>query len=83
MVGVAAACDIVRDDAGLIAAIVMGLAVANLRVFHVPAQRPFFETLVQLIIGVLFVSTRAPSPPPRCGTSCCPPSPWCRRPRCW
>ena len=59
VVGVAAACDIVRDDAGLIAAILMGLAVANLRVFHVPAQRLFFETLVQLIIGVLFVSISA------------------------
>jgi hypothetical protein len=32
---------------GLIAAIVMGLAVANLRGFDVPARRPFFETLVQ------------------------------------
>ena len=59
VVGVAAACDIVRDDAGLIAAILMGLAVANLRVFHVPAKRPFFETLVQLIIAVLFVSISA------------------------
>ena len=59
VVGVAAPCDIVRDDAGLIAAILMGLAVANLRVFHVPAQRLFFETLVQLIIGVLFVSISA------------------------
>jgi NhaP-type Na+/H+ or K+/H+ antiporter len=51
VLGVAAACDIVRDDAGLIAAIPMGLAVANLRVFNMPAKRPFFETLVQLIIG--------------------------------
>lgn len=59
VVGIAAACDIVRDDAGLIAAIVMGLAVANLRAFNVPARRPFFETLVQLIIGVLFVSISA------------------------
>ncbi len=59
VVGVAAACDIVRDDAGLIAAVLMGLAVANLRVFNVPAKRPFFETLVQLIIGVLFVSISA------------------------
>ena len=55
----AAACDIVRDDAGLIAAVLMGLAVANLRAFDVPAKRPFFETLVQLIIGVLFVSISA------------------------
>lgn len=31
IVGVAAACDIVRDDAGLIAAILTGLAVANLQ----------------------------------------------------
>jgi hypothetical protein len=59
VVGVAAACDIVRDDAGLIAAILMGLAVTNLRAFDVPARRPFFETLVQLIIGVLFVSISA------------------------
>jgi NhaP-type Na+/H+ or K+/H+ antiporter len=59
VVGVAAACNIVRDDAGLIAAVLMGLAVANLRVFDVPAKRPFFETLVQLIIGVLFVAISA------------------------
>ena len=52
VVGVAAACDIVRDDAGLIAAVLMGLAVANLRAFHVPDRRPFFET-------------PPPSPPPR------------------
>ena len=59
VVGVAAACDIVREDAGLLAAIVMGLAVANMDGFDVPARRPFFETLVQLIIGVLFVSISA------------------------
>jgi len=59
VIAVAAGCDIVRDDAGLIAAIVMGLAVANLRGFDVPARRPFFETLVQLIIGVLFISISA------------------------
>src|SRR6516164_2292672 len=59
VVGVAAACDIARDDAGLIAAILMGLAVANLRGFDVPDKRPFFETLVQLIIGVLFVAISA------------------------
>jgi NhaP-type Na+/H+ or K+/H+ antiporter len=59
VVGVAAACDIARDDAGLIAAVLMGLAVANMRGFDIPARRPFFETLVQLIIGVLFVSISA------------------------
>jgi NhaP-type Na+/H+ or K+/H+ antiporter len=59
VVAVAAGCDIIRDDAGLISAIVMGLAVANLHGFDIPARRPFFETLVQLIIGVLFVSISA------------------------
>jgi NhaP-type Na+/H+ or K+/H+ antiporter len=59
VIGVAAACDIAREDAGLLAAIVMGLAVANMRGFDAPARRPFFETLVQLTIGVLFVSISA------------------------
>jgi NhaP-type Na+/H+ or K+/H+ antiporter len=56
---VAAVCDIVRDDTGLIAAIVMGLAVANIKAFETPTRRPFFEVFVQLIIGVLFVSISA------------------------
>ena len=55
----AAGCDALRDDTGLIAAIFMGLAAANLRGFDIPARRPFFETLVQLIIGVLFISISA------------------------
>jgi NhaP-type Na+/H+ or K+/H+ antiporter len=37
----------------------MGLALANRRGFDIPARRPFFETLVQLIIGVLFISISA------------------------
>jgi NhaP-type Na+/H+ or K+/H+ antiporter len=59
VIAVAAACDVLRDDTGLIAAIVMGLAAANLRGFDIPARRPFFETLVQLIIGLLFISISA------------------------
>ncbi|QES49529.1 sodium:proton exchanger [Streptomyces venezuelae] len=59
VVAVSAGCDIVRDDTGLIAAIVTGLAVTNIPGFDMPARRPFFETLVQLIIGVLFVSISA------------------------
>jgi len=59
VVAVAAACDIARDDAGLMAAIVMGLAMANTRGVDIPARRPFFETLVQLIIGLLFISISA------------------------
>ncbi|MGW7317546.1 cation:proton antiporter [Streptomyces sp. NPDC054865] len=56
VIAVSAACDIVRDDTGLIAAIVIGMAAANIRGFDMPARRPFFETLVQLIIGLLFIS---------------------------
>lgn len=59
VVGVAAGCDIVRDDAGLTAAIIMGVALANMRSFDIAARRPFFETLVQLVIGLLFVSISA------------------------
>jgi len=59
VIGVAAACDVAREDAGLLAAIVMGLALANMPGFDVPARRPFLETLVQLMIGVLFVSISA------------------------
>jgi NhaP-type Na+/H+ or K+/H+ antiporter len=59
VVAIAGVCDVIRDDTGLISAIVMGLAVANLRSFDAPARRPFFEILVQLIIGLLFVSISA------------------------
>jgi NhaP-type Na+/H+ or K+/H+ antiporter len=59
VIAVAAACDVIREDTGLIAAIFMGLAVANQRGFDVAARRPFFETLVQLILGVLFISISA------------------------
>jgi NhaP-type Na+/H+ or K+/H+ antiporter len=59
VVAVAAVCDIVRDDAGLTAAILMGIAVVNLRGFDIPAERPLSETLVQLLIGILFVSISA------------------------
>ncbi|MFJ3222246.1 cation:proton antiporter [Streptomyces sp. NPDC086783] len=53
---VSAGCDIVRDDTGLIAAIVTGLAITNLPGMDMPARRPFLETLVQMIIGLLFIS---------------------------
>lgn len=59
VIAVTAVCDIARDDTGLIAAIVMGVGLANLPGFDIPARRPFFETVVQLIIGVLFVSISA------------------------
>ncbi|MEU1491802.1 cation:proton antiporter [Streptomyces sp. NPDC005776] len=59
VVGVAAACDVLRDDTGLISAVVMGMAMANLPGVDIPARRPFFDTLVSLIIGLLFVSISA------------------------
>lgn len=58
-VGVAALCDVIRDDTGLIAAVVMGMALANLPGVSLPARRPFLETLVSLIIGLLFISISA------------------------
>ncbi|WP_406733712.1 cation:proton antiporter [Streptomyces sp. NBC_01794] len=59
VIAVSAGCDMVRDDTGLIAAIIAGLTVANLPGLDMPARRPFFETLVQLIIGLLFISISA------------------------
>jgi NhaP-type Na+/H+ or K+/H+ antiporter len=59
VIGVAAACDILRDDSGLIAAILMGLALANLGLFASIQRDEFFETVVKLIIGLLFVSISA------------------------
>ncbi len=59
VVGVAALSDVLREDTGLISAVVMGLAVANLPRIDAPARLPFFETLVSLIIGVLFISISA------------------------
>ncbi|MGW2822445.1 cation:proton antiporter [Streptomyces sp. NPDC001443] len=59
VVGVAAVCDLVRDDTGLIAAVLMGLAVANLPGLDEAVRRPFFETLVNLVIGLLFISISA------------------------
>lgn len=56
---VSAGCDVLREDTGLIAAVVAGLAVANLPGLDMPARLPFFEILVQLIIGLLFVSISA------------------------
>jgi NhaP-type Na+/H+ or K+/H+ antiporter len=62
MVVVAAvvAADLVREDAGLVAAVVMGMAVSNQRGIDISLTLfEFEETLVQLLIGVLFVLVAA------------------------
>jgi NhaP-type Na+/H+ or K+/H+ antiporter len=59
VVGVTAACDAVRDDAGLMAAIGVGLVVGNVPGFRQSARQPFFDVLIQLILGLLFISISA------------------------
>jgi len=52
-------CDAVQDDTGLVAAIVMGMVIANLPGVHLSKDRPQLKTIVQLTIGVLFISISA------------------------
>ena len=59
VITVAALCDAIQDDTGLVAAITMGIALANLKGVLVPDDRPFLKTIVQLTIGVLFISISA------------------------
>jgi NhaP-type Na+/H+ or K+/H+ antiporter len=62
MVVVAAvvAADLIRDDAGLVAAVLMGMVVTNQRGIDISLSLfEFQETLVQLLIGVLFVLVAA------------------------
>ena len=59
VVAVTACCDVLRADTGIIAAVIMGLAAGNVRAFDVHAHRPFFETVVQLVGGGLFISIPA------------------------
>jgi NhaP-type Na+/H+ or K+/H+ antiporter len=58
VIGVAAVCDYLRPDTGLLAAAIMGLSLANLPGFRIPARR-FVETLIDLILGVLLLSAAA------------------------
>jgi NhaP-type Na+/H+ or K+/H+ antiporter len=60
VVAVVVAADLIRDDAGLVAAVVLGVVVANQRSIDVSRSLfEFEETLVQLLIGVLFVLVAA------------------------
>src|SRR5215831_4729170 len=60
VVGVVVVADLIRADAGLLAAVLLGVLVANQR--SIDVSRSLFEfqdTLVQLLIGVLFVLVAA------------------------
>jgi hypothetical protein len=60
VVAVVVAADLIREDTGLVAAVVLGVVVANQRSIDVSrALFDFEETLVQLLIGVLFVLVAA------------------------
>jgi NhaP-type Na+/H+ or K+/H+ antiporter len=56
---VAGLCDAIQDDTGLVAAITMGIVLANLPGVDVPEERPFLKTVVQFTIGLLFISISA------------------------
>jgi NhaP-type Na+/H+ or K+/H+ antiporter len=59
VVTVAAMSDALSSDTGLVAAITMGIVLANLHGVHVPEDRPFLKTIVQLNIGILFIAISA------------------------
>src|SRR5262245_2747636 len=71
MVVVAAvvAADLIRDDTGLVAAVLLGIVVANQESLDVSLSLFEFEdTLVQLLIGVLFVLVAASVSPQEVGS---------------
>jgi len=59
VITIAGFCDAIQDDTGLVAAITMGIVLANVKGVIVPEDRPFLKTIVQLTIGVLFISISA------------------------
>jgi NhaP-type Na+/H+ or K+/H+ antiporter len=61
--------DLIRDDAGLLAAVLIGIAVGNQRSIDISRSLfEFEETLVQLLIGVLFVLVAASVSPDDVGS---------------
>jgi NhaP-type Na+/H+ or K+/H+ antiporter len=55
VVAAVVAADLIREDAGFVAAVVMGIVLGNQRRVDVSLTLEFEETLVQLLVGVLFV----------------------------
>jgi NhaP-type Na+/H+ or K+/H+ antiporter len=66
VVAVAAGCDALHADSGLLAAIIMGLALANLPNFRVPGRR-LLDTLIQPLIGIVLLSVAATITPRELG----------------
>lgn len=58
-VGALVAADLIRDDSGFVATLLMGAFLSNQRSIEVAPAVEFHETLVQLLIGVLFVMIAA------------------------
>ena len=74
VVAVATGCDALHSDAGLLAAIIMGLALANLPNFRVPGRR-LLDTVVQPRAGPGAAVGGGDDHPARAGGGCgCPPS---------
>jgi NhaP-type Na+/H+ or K+/H+ antiporter len=55
VVGALVAADLLRDDSGFVATTVMGMVLANQKRIDVTSMLEFQTTLVQLLIGVLFI----------------------------
>jgi NhaP-type Na+/H+ or K+/H+ antiporter len=83
VVAVAAGCDALRNDTGLVAAIFMGLALANMRSFDIPARRPFSRPSYSSLLAYCSFLFPPPSPRSRFGTSYCPRSSWSRSWSSW
>jgi NhaP-type Na+/H+ or K+/H+ antiporter len=55
VVGALVAADLLRDDAGFVATTAMGMVLANQRAIDTSLMLDFQQTLVQLLVGVLFI----------------------------
>ena len=55
VVGALVAADLLRDDAGFVATTAMGMIFANQRTIDTSLMIDFQQTLVQLLVGVLFI----------------------------
>lgn len=58
-VGALVGADLIRDDTGFVATLLMGVFLANQRSIELTPTVEFHETLVQLLVGVLFVMIAA------------------------